>query len=79
MLLKDIVMKKILVAVFSVFVITACSEEVKSIDYYMDNLEEAEAVKNKCEVTQGSKNDQNCINADKALYRDYMNKMTGNY
>ena len=70
-------MKKIMIAVFSIFVITACSEEVKPVDYYLDNLDEAEAVKKKCEVTQGSKNDQNCINADKALYRDYMKKMIG--
>ncbi len=66
-----------MIAVFSISVITACSEEVKPVDYYLDNLDEAEAVKNKCEVTQGSKNDQNCINADKALYRSYMNKMIG--
>lgn len=70
-------MKKILVAVFSVFVITACSEEIKTIDWYLENQAERENTLKKCEVTQGSKEDQNCINARKAQYKAYMNKKLG--
>ncbi|MDM1546020.1 EexN family lipoprotein [Ignatzschineria indica] len=44
---------------------------------YLDNLDEAEAVKKKCEVTQGSKNNQNCINAEKAISRIALKKMIG--
>lgn len=59
-------MKKIILLSAAIF-LTACSEEVKPVDYYIENLDEAEAVISKCEVTQGSKDDQNCINAGSAL------------
>ena len=61
------------------FFLIACSDPVQSVDYYLEQLDEAEKVKEKCEVTQGSKEDQNCINADKALYRDYMSSKFGGY
>lgn len=57
----------------------ACSPEVKSIEYYKNNIDEANAVSEKCEITQGSKNDQNCINAKDALYNDYMKSKFGGY
>ena len=70
-------MKKIMIAVFSIFVITACSEEVKTVDWYLENKAEREARLKKCEVTQGSKQDQNCINAGRASYKEYMKKKLG--
>lgn len=69
-------MKKILVAVFSVFVITACSE-VKSYEYYLENEKEANEVVKECEVSQMGKHDQNCINAEKAVSRIALKKMIG--
>lgn len=72
-------MKKILVLPALVLGLIACSPEVKSVDHYMNNLEEAQEVIDKCEVTQGSVNDQNCINAKDAIYRDHMNKLFSGY
>ena len=60
-------MRKIILLSTTLFLITACSEEVKPVDYYIENLDEAEALRRKCEVTKGSKDDQNFINASAAL------------
>lgn len=57
----------------------ACSPEVKSVEYYENNIDEANTVSEKCEITQGSKNDQNCINAKDALYNDDMKSKIGGY
>ena len=70
-------MKRILALPVLALGLIACSPEVKSVDHYYNNLDEAKAVHDKCEVTQGSKNDQNCINAKEAITKDRFKKMIG--
>lgn len=65
-------MKKVLILSSLSLALIACSPEVKSIEYYENNIDEAKSVIKKCEVTQGSSQDQNCINADKAIYSKEM-------
>ncbi len=72
-------MKKALILSLLSLTMIACSPEVKSVEYYEANIDEANTVSKKCEVTQGSKNDQNCINAKDALYNDYMKSKVGGY
>lgn len=71
-------MKKLLM-IIPVVLLVACSPEVKSVDYYFDNSEEAETVIKACEMKQGSKQDQNCINAKDAMYKKHMKSKTGGY
>lgn len=71
-------MKKLLILVAPVLLV-ACSPEVKPVDYYLSNIDEAKQVVNDCEVKQLSKQDQNCINANDALYREDMSKKFGGY
>lgn len=71
-------MKKIMVAVLSIFVITACSE-VKSVEWYKEHPDEMKSVLMKCELKQGSSQDQNCLNAKEAKGKSYMDKMLGGW
>lgn len=68
-------MKKVFMICIATSFFVACSPEVKSVDYYKENENEANEVLKKCEVTQGSKNDQNCINAKNAINANYMDRM----
>lgn len=72
-------MKKTIILPLLCFGLIACSAEVKSVEYYENNIDEANTVAEKCEATQGSKNDQNCINAKDALYNNYMKSKVGGY
>lgn len=60
-------MKKIIISLTLLLALAGCSEEIKSFDYYSDNLDEAKEVKTSCEKTHLAKEDQNCINAIKAV------------
>lgn len=71
-------MKKLLLILAPVLLV-ACSDEVKPVDHYLSNIDEAKAVATACETKQGSKQDQNCINANKALYQNDMSKKFGGY
>ncbi|WP_282705061.1 EexN family lipoprotein [Wohlfahrtiimonas chitiniclastica] len=57
---------------FFPLLVIACSAEVKPVEYYENNMEETKAVLKKCEVTQGSQNDQNCLNAKKTSRNKYI-------
>lgn len=57
---------------FVPLLLIACSAEVKPVEYYENNMDETNAVLKKCEVTQGSKEDQNCINAKEARRNNFV-------
>ena len=70
-------MKKLMLLVVAPLIIVACSEKVETIEFYEKNPEVGKTILEKCEVTQGSEQDQNCINAKKAKYNNYMRSQIG--
>ncbi len=55
---------------------TACSEEVKTVDYYSQNLDEAKQVRADCKNDARNKS-ANCENAARAISKDLQNKVFG--
>lgn len=47
------------------FILTGCNEKVYDVDYYVNNIKEAEQMQKKCE--SGEVANQNCENARNAL------------
>ena len=70
-------MKKLILIMSVGLSVVACSPEVKSVEYYSTNNEERQDVLRKCETTQGSSQDQNCLNAKQAQTKSTMNSMFG--
>ncbi|EOS1927711.1 EexN family lipoprotein [Escherichia coli] len=48
-----------------IFILTGCNEKVYDVDYYVNNIKEAEQMQKKCE--SGEVANQNCENARNAL------------
>ncbi|WP_274881984.1 EexN family lipoprotein [Vibrio harveyi] len=56
--------------------LTACSEEAKTVEYYSQHLDEAKQVLADCENDARKKN-SDCENAAKAVSKDLKNKVFG--
>ncbi|APP08084.1 EexN family lipoprotein [Vibrio harveyi] len=56
--------------------LTACSEEAKTVDYYSQHLDEAKQVLADCKNDARKKN-SDCENAAKAVSKDLKNKVFG--
>lgn len=65
-------MKRILLVLTSAFLISACGDETKSVEYYKSNQEEAVSVNEKC-IASGE-DSVNCRNAKSALQRNDQSK-----
>ncbi|EDW8942692.1 EexN family lipoprotein [Salmonella enterica subsp. enterica] len=60
-------MTKIILAPLAaaMLVLTGCEEKIYDVDYYVNNIKEAEQMQKQCE--QGKVTNKNCENARKAL------------
>ncbi|HGS5703872.1 EexN family lipoprotein [Vibrio diabolicus] len=59
-------MKQLIFLTFLSFFLTGCGEEVKSVEYYSNHLDEAKNVREQCEKETATPS-ENCKNARKAL------------
>ncbi len=60
----------------TLLLLTACSEEAKTVDYYSQHLDEAKQVLSDCENDARNK-DADCENAASAVSKDLKNKVFG--
>jgi len=70
-------MNKIKIAinlVLGVMFLSACSEKVQTVDWYLEHREELEKVLKKCELKSPAEifKDANCNNAQKAKYKIFL-------
>ncbi|EFB70441.1 EexN family lipoprotein [Providencia rustigianii] len=59
--------KMILIGVVSAFLLSACSEEVKSVQWWQEHAEEAQKKVDECSVN--GNDSENCRNAKDGLFR----------
>jgi len=70
-------MKKIFIIMNTTLIIlllSACSEKVQTVEWYLEHREELEKVLKKCELKSPAEllKDANCNNAQKAKYKIYI-------
>lgn len=70
-------MKKVALMAFVGALVVGCSQEVKTVDFYVENADARKEMLKDCETRQGSHQDKNCMNASQAHQKAKLNQLLG--